>query len=216
MNAYRSRLVSLVRLLVVSVLASPGCRSPYYADRGAGAGALGGAGVGALVGNAVGDTAAGALIGAGVGALGGAAVGSAIDEAQAQNRAELAAAMGRQVQPGAATIEEVVAMSQQGVDARLIQNYVRTSGMSRPLSAADVIYLHNSGVQTDVIQVMQTPPAPQATGPVMAQGPPVIVEERYYPDPWYGPHFGYYYGPHPRRYCGPPGPRVSWGVSVVR
>ena len=70
-----------------------------------------------MVGNAVGDTAAGALIGAGVGALGGAAVGSAIDEVQAQNRAELAAVMGRQVQPGAATIEEVVAMSQQGVDA---------------------------------------------------------------------------------------------------
>ena len=116
MNAFRTRCVSLV--LVDSCDCSPaGCRSPYYADRGAGVGALGGAGVGALVGNAVGDTAAGALIGAGVGALGGAAVGSAIDEVQAQNRAEIAAAMGRQVQPGAATIEEVVAMSQQGVDA---------------------------------------------------------------------------------------------------
>jgi len=35
-------------------LAGPlGCRSPYYADRGAGVGALGGAGVGALVGTFV-------------------------------------------------------------------------------------------------------------------------------------------------------------------
>ena len=103
-------------------------------------------------------------------------------------------------------------MSQQHVEPQLIQNYVRTSGMARPLSAADVIYLHNAGVQTDVIQVMQAPPAP-AQPPMMAQGPPVIVEEHYY-DPWYGPHYGYYHGPHYRG-CGP-GPRVSWGVSVAR
>jgi hypothetical protein len=216
MNASRLRAVSFAFLVSCAAIGPLGCRSPYYADRGAGVGALGGAGVGALVGNAVGNTAGGALIGAGVGALGGAVVGSAIDEEQAQNRAELAAAMGRQVQSGAATIEEVVAMSQQGVDARLISNYVRTSGMVRPLTAADVIYLHNAGVQTDVIQTMQTPPAPQATGPMIAQGQPVIVEEHYYRDPWYGPDFGYCYGgPHYRR-CGPPGPRVSWGVSVVR
>ncbi len=213
MKASPRLVVSFV--LLCAALAPTGCRSPYYADRGAGVGALGGAGVGALVGNSVGDTAAGALIGAGVGALGGAAVGSAIDEAQAQNRAELAAVMGRQVAPGAATIEEVVAMSQQGVAPQLIQNYVRTSGMARPLTAADVIYLHQAGVQTDVIQVMQTPPSPPASAtPVYAQGPPVIVEEHYY-DPWYGPHFGYYHGPR-YRHCGPPGPHVSWGVSVAR
>jgi hypothetical protein len=188
-----------------------GCRSPYYADRGAGVGSLGGTGVGALVGNAVGDTAAGALIGAGVGALGGAAVGGAIDDVQAQNRAEIAAQMGRQVQVGAATIEEVVAMSRSGVDARLIQNYVRTSGMARPLAANDVIYLHNNGVSPDVIQAMQSPPTPQLGPPViMGQSPPVIVEEHYYAPP---PAIGYHYHRGPR-HCGPPG--VSWGVSVVR
>ena len=184
--------------LALAFVIPAGCRSPYYADRGAGVGALGGAGVGALVGNAVGDTAAGALIGAGVGALGGAAVGSAIDEVQAQNRAEIAAQLGRQVQPGAATIEEVVAMSQQGVQPVLIQNYVRTSGVARPLTAADVIYLHNAGVATEVIQTMQTPPAPGVRGPVIAQRPTVIVEEHYYPDPWWGPHyeFSYHHGWH--------------------
>lgn len=210
MNPLRTRHLSLA--LVLGAIAPLGCRSPYYADRGAGVGALGGAGVGALIGNATGNTAAGALVGAGVGALGGAVVGGAIDDAQAQNRAELAAAMGRQVPAGAATIEEVVAMSQQHVDPRLIQNYVRTSGMARPLTAADVIYLHNAGVATDVIQIMQTPPAPQQVGPIVAQGPPVIVEEHYYADPW-GPR--YYHRPH-YRHCGPPGPHVSWGVSVVR
>jgi hypothetical protein len=206
MNVSRYERFSLV--LMVCTCAPLGCRSPYFIDRGAGVGALGGAGVGALVGNAVGDTAAGALIGAGVGALGGAAVGSAIDEAQAQNRAELAAAMGRQVAPGAATMEEVVAMSQHGVEPLLIQNYVRTSGMARPLTASDVIYLHNAGVRSDVIQVMQTPPAPPAAAPMIAAQPPVIVEEHYYHDPWF--HHPAHY-----RYCGPPGPHVSWGVSVA-
>ena len=105
-------------------------------------------------------------------------------------------------------------MSQQGVSPQLIQNYVRTSGMARPLAAADITYLHNAGVQDDVINVMMNSPGPQAQqAPVIVQQPtPVIVQERYY-DPWYGPHYHYYHGP---RYCGPPGPRVSWGVSVMR
>src|SRR5918995_2080309 len=120
MNAVSSRSVSLI--VTLCALAPIGCQSPYYADRGAGVGALGGAGVGALVGNAVGNTAGGALIGAGVGALGGAAVGSAIDDVQAQNRAEIAAQMGRQVQIGAATPEEVIAMTRSGVSPQLIQN----------------------------------------------------------------------------------------------
>src|SRR5688572_10630506 len=138
---------SFLAIVTAAPLLAVGCQSPFYADKGAGVGALGGAGVGALVGNAVGNTAGGALIGAGVGAIGGAVVGSAIDDVQAQNRAEIAAQMGRQVQAGAATMEEVVAMSRSGVDPRLIQNYVRTSGMARPLTAQDVIYLSQNGVQ---------------------------------------------------------------------
>ena len=202
-------------LLLATAWTSSGCQSPYFADRGAGVGALGGAGVGALVGNATGNTAAGALIGAGVGAVSGAVVGSAIDEAQAQNRAELAAVMGRQVTPGAATIEEVIAMNQQGVAPPLIANYVRTSGMARPLTAGDVIYLHQAGVSNDVIQMMQTAStAPPPGVPVVAQGPPVIVQEHYYGSPWYGPSVHYYHGPRYRS-CAPP-PRVSWGVSVAR
>jgi hypothetical protein len=181
-----------------------GCRSPYYSDRGAGIGALGGAGVGALVGNAVGSTAGGALIGAGVGALGGAAVGTALDDIQAQNRAEIAMAMGRQVQAGAATPEEVIAMTRSGVNPQLISNYVRTSGMSRPMTANDVIYLHNNGVAAEVIQTMQAPPIPMGPAPVMVAGPPVIVQEHYYPPPYWGPDY----------HCHRPG--VSWGVSVGR
>jgi hypothetical protein len=86
--------------------------------------------------------------------------------------------------------------------------------MSRPLTAADVIYLHNAGVSTDVIQTMQTPPTPAAPGPVVVQRPPVIVEEHYYHDLWWGPHYGFHYHHHPR-HCRPSS-HVSWGVSVVK
>ena len=195
-------------LIVLVCIFVAGGRSPYYADRGAGVGALAGAGAGAIIGDATGGNAGtGALIGAGLGALTGATVGDAMDEMQARNRAEIAAQLGRQVQAGAATSEEVVSMTHAGVDPRLIQNYVRTSGVSRPLTANDVIYLHNQGVASDVIQVMQSPPAPTA---VAAVPPPVVVEEHYYgPPPCYRPHFGYYR--HPRR-----GPRTSFGFSIVK
>lgn len=194
--------------LALAILTT-GCRSPYYADRGAGLGALVGAGTGAIIGDATGgDAGTGALIGAGLGAVTGAVTGDMMDEMQAQNRAEIAAQMGRQVQMGSATIEEVVAMTQSQVDPRLIQNYVRTSGMARPLTAADVIYLTNQGVNADVISIMQAPPAPVAVAAV--PGPPVIVEEHYYgPPPCYGPHFGYYHGWHRR-------PRTSFGVSISK
>ncbi|NOZ39906.1 MAG: hypothetical protein GXP24_06745 [Planctomycetes bacterium] len=170
-----------------------GCRSPYYADRGAGLGALAGAGAGAIIGNATGGNAgSGALIGAGLGALTGAAVGNEMDAMAAQNRAAIAAQMGRQVQAGAANIQEVVSMSRAGVDQRLIQNYVRTSGVVAPLAARDVIYLHEQGVSADVIQVMQNPPA-RAPG-FVAGAPPMIVEEHYYGPPVYvAPHFGYHH-----------------------
>jgi hypothetical protein len=64
---------------------------------------------------------------------------------------------------------------------------------------------------------MMTSPQPQAAqAPMVVQSspPPVIVEEHYY-DPFYSPSVHYYHGPR-YRYCGPPGPRMSWGVSVMR
>lgn len=185
-----------------------GCQSPYYADRGAAAGGLLGAGAGALIGSQTGDPLAGAAIGAGLGALGGGVFGSQMDEVAAQNRAAIAVQMGRQVQAGAATPEEVVAMTKAGVDPRMIASYVQTSGMARPLAANDIIYLHQQGVATEVIQAMHAPPAAPVQvvqGP--PPGPPVIVEEQYYgPPAIYGPPRYYY----------PCGPRVGWGVSVYR
>jgi len=180
-------------VLSLALCTFAGCRSPYYADRGAGLGALAGAGGGAIIGHQTGNAGAGALIGAGLGALTGAAVGTGMDEMAAQNRAQIAAQLGRQVQTGAANINEVLAMSRAGVDSALIQNYVRTSGVTRPLTAAEVISLHNQGVNTNVIQAMQNPTVPN--GPRVAGRPPIIVEEYFYGPPvHYGPHFGYHHG----------------------
>ena len=203
MNSLRTSLFLTSCLMLIHL----GCQSPYYADRGAGYGALAGAGTGAIIGNAVGDTGAGAAIGAGIGALTGAAVGQGMDEMAAQNRAQIAAQLGRPVHVGAATTDEVIAMSRAGVDPRLIKNYIRNSGVTTPLTADNVIHLHNQGVATDVIQSLQNP-----TPPVVAAAPvgPMIVEEHYYgPPPFRGPC----YGPH---HVYSPGRRLHWGVSVSK
>ncbi len=207
----RRHRLSLVCALLVFPLLAAGCRSPYYADRGAAAGGLAGAGIGAIVGSQTGDPLAGAAIGAGLGAITGNVFGAQLDEVAAQNRAEIAAQMGRQVTPGAATVGEVISMSRAGVDPRLIVNYVNTSGVAAPLTAQDVIDLSQQGVSPDVISAMQTPrpPAQVAAAPPR----PVIVEEHYYGPPViYGPpppRFHYYH--HHPRHCHP---RVGWGISV--
>lgn len=203
----------LCLLFLIAPVLIAGCRSPYYADRGAGIGALAGAGAGAIIGDATGGNAgSGALIGAGLGAMTGAVVGDEMDRLAAENRAQIAAQLGRQVQAGAANIPEVVSMTQAGVDPVLIQNYVRTSGITQPLSANDVIYLTQQGVSTNVIQAMQTPTVQGP--PVVASRPPVIVEEHYYGRPaCYHPHFGYHHGFH-RGHRG--GPRTSFGFTITK
>ncbi len=200
------RVVMAAWLLSIAA-ATSGCYSPLYTDRGALFGGLTGAGLGALVGDSVGDAAAGAAIGAGVGALTGAAVGEALDEIDARNRAEIAAQLGRPVQAGATSIDEVVAMSDSGVADQLIISHIRNNGVAGPLSAADVIHLHKQGVSTEVIQAMQSPPP----RPVSIRRPgapePLIIEEHYYGPP---PH-RLYRPQRYRRHYHAPGP--SWGFS---
>jgi hypothetical protein len=204
---------------MLAALAVVGCRSPYYADKGALFGGLTGAGVGALVGDATGHTGAGAAIGAAAGALTGAAVGDAIDADVARSRAEIEARMGRQMQ-GAVTPQDVIAMAQAGLSDDVIVTHIRANGMAQPLQVNDLIGLRNTGVRDGVINAMQqTPPrvgGVQATGAYPGYAYPAQVYPGYAPPvvmapypayPVWGPPVGggYYY----RR-----GPRVGWGVSV--
>ena len=137
---------------VLSFMAS-GCKSPYYADQGALAGGLGGAGFGALIGSATGHTGAGAAIGAAAGAITGGAVGGALDDIDAKNRAQIAAATHHP--PSAVSVNDVVALSRSGIDEQLIVNQLASNGLQRPLQANDVIYLQQNGVSPHIIGVMQ-------------------------------------------------------------
>ncbi|HTN77539.1 MAG TPA: glycine zipper domain-containing protein [Pirellulaceae bacterium] len=201
----------LFSFALVSVAALVGCRSPYYADRGAAVGGLTGAGAGALIGANNGHAAEGAILGAAVGAISGAVIGDTIDADVARNNAEIQARMGRQM-VGAATPNDVIAMSQAGLSEEVIATHIRANGMAQRPQAGDLISLKNQGVSDRVIQMMQTAPPPggvqAAPVPVYAQpayaGPPVIVEEHFYGPP--PPHW------HRHHYHRPPRP-VGWSVG---
>ena len=172
----------------VPMAMSTGCYSPYHADQGALTGGLLGLGTGAIAGHALGNTVAGAAIGTGVGALSGAVIGSKMDETEAKNRAILAQQLGRQVDPGAVTVADVIAMTRASVNEDLVINHIHAHGMAAPLQTSDLINLPQLGVSSRVIQAMQESP-PKVQQPVVVR--PVVVE-----DP-------YYYGYGPRVYVGP-------------
>jgi hypothetical protein len=176
-------LLALTGLALMAM--STGCCSPYHTDQGAMTGGLLGLGTGAVAGHALGNTAAGAAIGTGAGALAGAVIGSRMDEVDAKNRAAIAQQLGRQVDPNAVTVPDVVAMTRARVNEDLVINHIHAHGMAAPLTATDLINLPQNGVSPRVIAAMQESP-PRVQQPVVVQPapPPVVVEE--YP---------YYYGP---------------------
>ncbi len=179
--------------LVLSLVASTGCRSPYHSDQGALFGGLLGAGTGAIIGGATGHPGAGAAIGAGVGALSGAAIGNGMDEVEANNRAMIAQQLGRQVAPGAVTTNDVIAMTRAGVNEELIINHIRAHGMVASLQSNDLINLQQQGITPRVVATMQACP-PQPPQPVVIeQAPPPVIVERY-------PCGPYYYGPRAHLY----------------
>lgn len=171
-------------LLISTGLCLPGCYSPFHTDRGALYGGLLGAGLGAAVGGAVGDPLAGAVIGAGAGTVTGAAVGSSLDEMEARNRAEIEARLGRPVAVGAVTPDEVIAMTQAGVDEQIIVNHIQIHGGPPVLNTNDIIRLQSSGVSPRVVQALQLPPMrPLGT----SAPPPVIIQEHYHAPTWRRP-----------------------------
>ena len=197
----------LFALFLLSLVAT-GCASPHRTDQGALLGGLIGAGTGALIGDASGNAGAGAAIGAGIGALSGAVVGSELDAIEAKNRAEIEAQLGRQLRAGAVTTDDVVMMTQNGVNEELIVNHIRANGMIQPPSTQDLIYLSKQGVSSRVVAAMQEPPQQRQPETVVVRetAPPVVVHEVY------GPPVYHYPPPYRhRRYHHRPG--VSWGVS---
>ena len=208
-----SRPSFLTCVLLALLAVSQGCRSPYYADRGALFGGLTGAGIGAIAGNAAGNTGAGAVIGTAVGALAGAAVGENIDADLARSNAEIQARMGRQMQ-GAVTPQDVIAMTQAGLTDDVIdyphsgQRHGTAAAGRRPNWPAQ----HGRPRQRHQRHAADAaPPCSSCTAGCRLSGypPPVVVA----PPPYYPvwgpppPAAGFYYSRYPRG-------RVGWGVSV--
>ncbi len=202
----------LLLVLLIPVVVATGCASPYHADRGAATGGLLGATAGAIIGHQSGHTLGGAVLGGAVGALAGNAIGSGMDEVEARNRAEIEARLGRQVAPGAVTVDDIIAMTRAGVDEEVIAQYVSYRGMAHPVHAPEMIRMQQEGVGKTVMQAAQRPPIQRA--PARVSQPTYIVEEHCWGAPgYYHPYPRHYYGHHhyQPRYRRP---HVGWGVSI--
>jgi hypothetical protein len=120
--------------------------------------------------------------------------GTSLDDIDARNRASIASQLGRPVAPGPATPAEVIAMTRAGIDPQFIICYINRSTSMTPITAQDVIDLHNQGVNEQVIQAMLTPGAANSRAEVARAMPPriVILEDPWWP--YYYPYYGVAYG----------------------
>lgn len=155
-NAGKSQAICKGLVLAGGMLAStvlaPGCQSLSPTENGALAGTGLGAASGAIIGSAVGRAGPGAIIGGALGMLGGALTGAGIESAERRQAARLAAV---QAARPPLSMQEVVQLTQSGMSDGVIVEQIRTSGSVYRLSAADLLYLQNSGVREPVIKEMQ-------------------------------------------------------------
>jgi hypothetical protein len=132
------------------------------------------------------------------------ATGTSLDDIDARNRASIATQLGRPVAPGPATPAEVAAMTHAGVEPRYIISYINRSVNMPSIAASDVIYMHEQGVDEQVIQAMLTPGSAYSRAEVARSMPPRVL----FVQPW--PYYGYPYGD---PYCGYPHLGVAYGYG---
>ena len=197
-----------------------GCASPAGFNTYQG-GILGTAG-GALVGAAIGADSGKPLEGAAIGALAGGTLGSAagnqidgLQQEQQMRQQQASAAMAAR----ALTLDQVIELSTSGVSSEVIANQIRAVGVAQPISTQDVIYLKNRGVADAVIVALQTagPPLAPSTAESYRENRPLVVEERVYVAPGFGP-WGPYCAPYPAGYRWGPRPcpprRTRAGLTI--
>mgnify|MGYP001552095634 CR=1 FL=1 len=143
--------VSVSFALLVTVLLV-GCRSPYYADKGAALGGVAGGLAGAALGDQSGHAAGGALMGSAVGALTGAAIGDSMD-AEVDRRQAMVQTQQRLA--NAVSTTDVTAMSASGLGEDVIINHIRANGVRASLTPGEIIELHENGVSEPIIIAMQ-------------------------------------------------------------
>jgi len=171
--------VSIFAVATSAVLLA-GCVGPNGEQNNTGSGALIGGVLGAITGAAIGGPrhgGEGALIGAAAGMIAGGTVGNSMDQQQqAELRAQAPQTYVRVVQGQALGITDVKAMSGAGVSDEVIISQIQGSHTIFHLSSADIIDLHNSGVNDNVVNFMintqSSADAAQSTTVVVQQAPP--------------------------------------------
>jgi hypothetical protein len=76
--------------------------------------------------------------------LAGAAIGDSIDQDLAQSQALIEQRLGRRLS-GAATVSDVIAMTQANLSEEVISTHIRANGVARPPQVDDLITLRNAG-----------------------------------------------------------------------
>jgi uncharacterized protein YcfJ len=146
--------------LVALTVAACGCANQQnHAVEGAAVGGVVGAGAGAIIGHQSGHTGGGALIGGALGALTGALVGTNMPKSQ-QGQAQETAPQGQMAQPAQVnaqqvSLDEIVAMTGQGVNDDVIIDKIHVTNSKFSLTPAQVDVLKQKGVSQKVINAMQ-------------------------------------------------------------
>ena len=108
---------------------------------------------GALIGEHNNDPLAGAIIGTAAGAL----LGNAISQENDRVKTEVAAAEADYME-NAVTLDQLLEMTQAGVDDSVIISRIEANGPAQKLTTNDIILLSKSQVAPAVISTYQTPP----------------------------------------------------------
>ena len=135
-------------------------------------GALIGGVTGALIGEHNDDPLAGAIIGTATGAL----LGNAVSQENDRITTELAAAETEYME-NAVTLNQLLEMTQAGVDDAVIISRIEVNGPAQKLSTDDIILLSKSQVAPAVISTYQAPPALKVEN--IHHGNPVLNGHRY-------------------------------------
>ncbi len=182
-------------VLTVAMLVPLGCKSLYGQIQGSTrnetiAGGVAGAIIGGIVGKQNDETPEGIAIGAALGALAGNAVGNSKQQMYAEQQAYRQAAYRQQLAQQqaqqqafqrSASIQDVIEMTQNGIGSFVIMNHIQNVGVQQEIGVSEIITLHRSGVDQQVISMMQRMGSGQIASQPVVTNPsvvaPVVVQQ---------------------------------------
>ena len=147
-------------------------------------------------------------MGTAAGTLAGATIGNGFDQDAARSQAIIEECLGRQF-AGAATIDDVIAMTRADLSEDVISTHIRTHGVANKPDVNDLIALRDAGASDNVIKAMQSTPLP--TSRMASPDGAVIIEEHHYaapPPPRFLHHHHHHRWPYHRGF--------HWGVGFGR